>query len=148
MKVSELMTRHSEFVRPDMPIRAVAQIMRDRHIGCVPIGTQERILGIITDRDIACRAVANTLDPANTKVEDIMSEDVVGCFEDQSDAEALRIMEEKGIRHLPVFDRQDRVVGMVSFSDLAFRSRAHIDELLQIASRDSMRRSQPQPAHL
>lgn len=145
MQVKDLMTKHSELITPDTPIHIVAQIMRDRHIGCIPIGTNERIFGIVTDRDIACRAVANTFDPKNTKVEDIMSEDVVCCFEDQSDAEALRIMEDRGIRHLPVFDRQGRMVGMVSFSDLAFKSRVHIDELLQIASRDSVRRSKTLP---
>jgi len=141
MQIREVMTKHSELVSPDTSLRDVAMIMRDKHIGCVPVGSKERIFGVITDRDIACRAVANILDPVNAKAEDIMSEDVVCCFEDQSDAEALQLMEEKGVRHLPVFNRQDRIVGMVSFGDLAFKARSHIDELLQIASRDSVRRS-------
>ena len=100
-----------------------------------------------TDRDIACRAVANSLDPAQAKAEDVMSEDVVCCFEDQSEAEAMQLMEEKGIRHLPVFNRQDRMVGMLSFGDLAFKSRAHIGELLHIAARDSLRRSMTRSSH-
>jgi hypothetical protein len=88
-------------VGADTPVREVARKMRDKGIGCLPVGEHDMLIGMITDRDIACRAVADGLDLSKVKARDVMSKGVTWCFEDQSDAEATKLMESKNIRHLP-----------------------------------------------
>lgn len=145
--VKNLMTAHAEWVGADTPVREVARKMRDKGIGWLPVGEHDRLIGMITDRDIACRAVADGLDLSKVKARDVMSKGVTWCFEDQSDAEATKLMESKNIRHLPVLSRAKRIVGMLSFGDLALRSKSLTKELLHLAARDASRNGKAQPAH-
>lgn len=145
-QVRDLMTAHAEWVGADTPVREVAKKMRDKGIGCLPVGENDRLIGMITDRDITCRAVADGLDLSQAKARDVMSKGVTWCFEDQSGAEATKMMESKNIRHLPVLSRAKRIVGMLSFGDLAFRSKSLAKELLHVAARDASRYSKANAA--
>ena len=144
-QVKDLMTAHAEWVGADTPVRKVAEKMRDKGIGCLPVGENDRLIGMITDRDITCRAVADGLDLSRAKARDVMSKGVTWCFEDQSDVEATKMMENKNIRHLPVLNRAKRIVGMLSFGDLALRSKSLTKELLHMAGRDASRNGKAQP---
>jgi CBS domain-containing protein len=141
-QVKDLMTAHAEWVGADTPIREVAKRMRDRGIGCLPVGENDKLIGIITDRDITCRAVANGLDLSKVKARDVMSEGVTWCFEDQLlDVEAKKMLENKNIPHLSVLNRAKQIVGKLSFGDLALRSKSLTAELLHMAARDASRRT-------
>jgi len=120
MKVNEVMTRKVECVRPADTLQQAARKMRDLDVGPLPVcGENDRLAGMITDRDITVRAVAEGWDPAGKHVSDVMTEEVVYCFEDQDVQEAARLMQEREIRRLVVLNRDKRLVGIVSLGDLA-----------------------------
>jgi CBS domain-containing protein len=119
MQLREIMTENVVVVRPDAPIREAAQKMKDRDVGPLPVCDGERLVGMLTDRDIVVKAVAEGCDPESTKVADAMTPDVAYCFEDQDTAEAMRLMERHQIRRLPIVSREKRLVGIVSIGDLA-----------------------------
>jgi len=120
MKVSEVMTRRVECVRPDDTLQHAARKMRDLDVGPLPVcGDNDRLAGMITDRDVTIRAVAEGWDPKQKRVSDVMSEGVVYCFDDQDVEEASRIMKERQIRRLVVLNRDKRMVGIVALGDLA-----------------------------
>ncbi len=119
MKVSEVMTPKAEWVGPDMSIRDLAEKMRALDIGSLPIGENDRLIGMVTDRDIVCRAVAKGLDPAKTTARDVMSKTITYCFDDQEVDDAAHVMEQKHIRRLAVLNRNKRLVGILSLDDLA-----------------------------
>ena len=119
MKVHEVMARDVETVRPGQSIKEVAQRMDRQGIGCFPVCNKDGLVGIITDRDITCRLVADAGDPVTAKVRDIMSEAVTCCGEDDELAAAVALMERHRIRRIPVLDRQERLVGILSLSDIA-----------------------------
>ena len=121
MQLREVMTRHIEEIRPDANLKEAAEKMRSMDIGALPVCENDRLVGMLTDRDIAIRAVADGRDPMQTCVRDAMSAGTVFCYEDDDVSEAARIMEQKQIRRLPVFNRQGRAVGIVSLGDLATR---------------------------
>jgi len=147
MKVSALMTKNAEWISADAPLRDVARKMRDEAIGCLPVGEQDRLVGMITDRDITCRAVADGLDLAKAKARDVMTKGITWCFEDQTDKEALELMERHQIHHLPVLSRAKRIVGLLSIGDLAFRAKGRANELLHLAARDALRYQQAHGPH-
>jgi CBS domain-containing protein len=91
--------------------------MRDDNCGALPVGENDRLIGIVTDRDIAVRGVAEGR-PASAKVRDVMSEKVFYCFDDNDVAEAARLMSEHQVRRLPVLNRDKRMVGIVALADL------------------------------
>lgn len=119
MLIEEIMTPTVRSIVPGLSLQAAAVRMRDWNIGSIPVHQNEEMIGMITDRDICCGAVAKGLDPAKTKVRDIMSKGVTYCFADQECAVAASIMEDKHIRRLLVHSRDGSVVGMVSVDDLA-----------------------------
>lgn len=119
MLVRDCMTKAVEIGEPGMSLRHAAQKMRDGDFGVLPIGENDRLIGMITDRDIAVRAVAEGKDPLHTKVREVMSDRVLYCFEDQTTEEVARNMGENQIRRLPVLSRQKRLVGILSLGDLA-----------------------------
>jgi CBS domain-containing protein len=120
MKLREIMTPGVECVRPGDTLQAAARKMRDLDVGPMPVcGDGDKLVGMLTDRDIAIRATAEGLDPKTAKVKDAMTEDVVWCFEDQEIEEAARLMRERQIRRMLVMDRDKRLVGIVSLGDLA-----------------------------
>ena len=118
MKVREAMTRDVKLVKPDQPISEAASLMAELDIGALPVEESDRLVGMITDRDIAVRAVAAGRGP-DTKVSEIMSREVKYCFEDQSIDEVTQNMGELRIRRLPVLTRDKRLIGILSLGDLA-----------------------------
>jgi len=118
MLVREAMTDNVYIVTPDQSIRDAARLMAQNDIGSLPVGENERLVGMITDRDIAVRAVADGKSP-DTKVRDVMSSEVLYCFEDETLEQVARNMGDMKVRRLPVLDREKRLVGIVSVGDLA-----------------------------
>ena len=118
MLVKEFMTKQVEVGSPDMSLQEAAQKMRDGDFGILPIGENDRLIGMITDRDIAVRGVAEGCDPSQT-IREIMSPNVYYCFEDQTLEEVALNLGDNQIRRLPVLDRQKRLVGILSLGDLA-----------------------------
>jgi CBS domain-containing protein len=123
MKVRNVMSKHIEQTVADATLLEAAKLMRSLDVGLFPVFDGQELVGVITDRDIVCRAVAEGLDPALTKVRDVMTEEVFSCFEDDEDAEAARIMEEHRVRRLVVFNRDGRPVGICSLADIARRAK-------------------------
>ena len=119
MFIGQIMTRHVECTRPDASLQEAATKMKQLEIGPLPVREQNRLTGFITDRDITVRATAEGLDPKTTLVREIMTPSVVYCFEDQEIEEAAQLMKELQVRRLPVLNREQRLVGIVSLGDLA-----------------------------
>ena len=118
MKVSEIMTRDVCVAEPDQTIQQAALLMAERDIGSVLIGQNDRLVGVVTDRDIALRAVALGRD-AETPVADVMSEKVKYCYEDEDFDHVAHNMADLKVRRLPVVDRDKRLVGIVSLANVA-----------------------------
>ena len=120
-KLKDLMSRDVKVISPDMTIRDAAKKMRDGDFGMLPVGEDDRMIGTISDRDIAIRAVAEGKG-ADTKVRDVMSEGIAWAYEDDSVEQAAKIMSERQVRRLPVVDRDKRLVGIVALGDFAVES--------------------------
>ena len=116
--VKELMSRDVKVISPDMTIGDAAKKMRDGDFGMMPVGENDRMIGTISDRDIAIRAVAEGKD-AGTKVRDVMSEGIAWAYEDESVEQIAKIMSERQVRRLPLVNRDKRLVGIVALGDLA-----------------------------
>src|SRR5690606_21846597 len=119
MKVKDAMHKGAEWVEPQTPVAEVAKKMRDLDIGAIPVGENDRLVGMVTDRDIACRAVANGQSPSALTARDVMSKGIFYCRDDEELEDAMRIMEQKQVRRLPVIDNNKRMVGMLSLGDIA-----------------------------
>jgi CBS domain-containing protein len=119
MKVMEAMHKGAEWVSPETPLAQVAQMMRNLDIGCVPVGKDDRLVGMVTDRDITCRGFADSSDPSKLTAESVMTKGIVYCMAGEELEDALHIMEEKQIRRLPVIDDHHRMVGMLSIGDIS-----------------------------
>ena len=122
MRVSEAMTRDVRVATPGQPIRDVAKIMAEIDAGAMPVGENDRLIGMITDRDIAVRAVAQGKGP-DTPVRDVMSTEVLYCYEDEELDHVAKNMGDEQVRRLPVVNREKRLVGIVSLGDLAKNER-------------------------
>lgn len=118
MKVNEVMTRDVCTCSPDQPIRDVARMMSDIDAGFIPVAENDRLVGTITDRDIALRAVGRGLGP-DTAASEVMSAGVKYCFDDEATEHIARNMAAAKVRRLPVVNRDKRLVGVVSLGDLA-----------------------------
>ena len=119
MKVKDAMHKGVEWVSPDTPVSKVAALMKKLDVGAVPVGENDRLIGMVTDRDITCRGLANSKDPAKLTARDVMTEGVVYCTEGEDLADAARLMEQKQIRRLPVINDKKRMVGMLRLGDLS-----------------------------
>jgi CBS domain-containing protein len=120
MKIGEMMTRDVQCTRPTASLMDAARQMKKLDIGCLPVcGDEERLIGMITDRDIVVRAVADGRDLEETKVQDVMTPDIQFCMENQPVEHAAHIMRERQIRRLVVLDGNRRLAGIVSLGDLA-----------------------------
>jgi len=118
MKVSEVMTPDVHLTDPDQSIRDAACEMADADVGSLPVGENDRLIGMITDRDIALRAVAEGRDP-QTKVREVMTQKIQYCFEDEDVEDVARSMQTLGVRRLPVLNRDKRLVGIVTWNKVA-----------------------------
>ena len=119
MLARDLMTHGAECVGPQEKLRDVAVKMRDMDVGSFPVCEGGRLTGIVTDRDIAVRCVAEGADPNTASVRDAMSEDLVFCFEDQSADEVTQLMRQRQVRRLPVLDGDKNLIGIIAVADLA-----------------------------
>lgn len=120
MKVREAMTRDVQLVKPEQPISDAAKLMAKLDIGALPVEENDRLVGMITDRDIAVRAVAQGKGP-DTPVREIMSEHVEYCFDDEELDRVAQGMADVRVRRLPVVNREKRLVGILSLGDVARR---------------------------
>jgi CBS domain-containing protein len=117
------MTRGAECIRPDDNIATAARKMRNLDIGALPVcGDNDRLAGMVTDRDITVRATAGGRDPARTRVRDVMTPGINYVFDDQDVQEAARLMQQKQVRRLAVLDHDKHLVGIVSLGDLAVKA--------------------------
>lgn len=117
-QLKDLMSRDVKVIGPDMTIAEAAKTMRDGDFGMMPVGENDRMIGTISDRDIAIRAIAEGKD-AGTKVRDVMSTGIAWAYEDDSVEQAAMIMSEHQVRRLPVMNRDKRLVGIVALGDFA-----------------------------
>ena len=119
MQLRDVMTRDVGMVRPENTVVEAARKMKDLNVGPIPVCDDNEILGMVTDRDIATRAIAEGRDPAHTPVRDVMTPEVLYCFEDQDVSEAAQLMQQRQVRRLLVLNRKREVTGIVSLGDLA-----------------------------
>ena len=117
-KLKDLMSRDVQIISPDGTIKEAAQQMRKGNFGMMPVGENDRMIGTISDRDIAIRAVAEGKDPS-TKVREVMSEGIVWAYEEDSVDDAAKLMGDRQIRRLPIVNADKRLVGIVALGDFA-----------------------------
>jgi CBS domain-containing protein len=126
VNVSEVMTHGVYTTSPDETVQVAAQTMADLDTGVLPIGENDQLIGMLTDRDLSTRVVAEARDPTTTLIRDVMSPDVHYCLEHDSVEEVAAKMSLWHVRRLPVLNREQRVVGIVSLGDLARQARPEI----------------------
>lgn len=122
VRVGEIMHRDVRRTSADISLTDAARKMRDMNVGFLAVWEEDVVVGIITDRDITCRAIAKACDPASTEVREVMSKNVAYCFEDSLAVDAARIMKERRVSRLPVLDRDKHMVGIVTLADLALNT--------------------------
>ena len=127
--IKEVMTRDVHLMRPDQSIREAAELMARTDVGSLPVSDDDRLIGMLTDRDLALRAVARGLGP-ETAVRDVMTADIKYCHEHEDVAHVARNMAELGIRRLPVVNAEKRLVGIVALSNIAQSGNAQASESL------------------
>jgi CBS domain-containing protein len=135
MQVHEVMSRNVLVVSPDDTIEKVATLMAQVNCGALPVGENDRLVGMITDRDIALRAAAKGNPPDRCTVREVMSPGVKYVFEDETTQEAADSMSGLQVRRLPVLNREKRLVGIVSLGDLALKSNVRAASALKDISR-------------
>ena len=118
-KVAEVMSRDVEVARPDQSVQEIARKMAEMDAGALPVGEDDRLVGMVTDRDIAVRVAAEGKDPRQTQVRDIMSEGVRYCFEDEDVEDVAENMADQKVHRLPVMSRNKQLVGVISLGDIA-----------------------------
>jgi CBS domain-containing protein len=121
MKVKNAMHRGADWVGLDTPITDLAKLMRQHDIGAIPIGENDQLIGMVTDRDIVCKGLAqNGFDASRMTARDVMTEGIHCCREDDDLAKAVHHMEELKIRRLPVINQAKRMVGILSLGDVGY----------------------------
>ena len=119
MKVKDVMHKGVDWVSPDTPITEIAKLMREHDIGSIPIGEDDHLVGMVTDRDIVCKGLARKgFDAARTVARDVMTDGIHCCREDDDLAKAIHHMETLKVRRLPVINKNKRMVGMISLGDV------------------------------
>jgi CBS domain-containing protein len=119
MKVKEAMHKGVDWVAPDTPVSELAKLMRDHDVGSIPIGENDRLVGMVTDRDIVCKGLAqDDFDARRATARDVMTAEIHCCREDDDLAKAVRHMEQLKIRRLPVINKSKRMTGMLSLGDV------------------------------
>ena len=123
MQIRDVMTEGAECTRPDATIQQAAERMRELDVGSLPVCDNDRLVGMVTDRDIVLRSVSRGHDPREHRVKDAMSGELFYCRADVDVEEAADLMKQKQIRRLPVLDGDKRLIGIVSLGDLAVHTR-------------------------
>jgi len=140
MQVSQVMTRGVSLAKPDETIQDAAMRMMETDTGSLPVGEGDRLIGMVTDRDIAIRAIAHGKGP-DTPVRDVMTAQIMYCFEDEDVRDIAQNMGDQQVRRLPVVNRDKRLVGIVSLADLALYQTAAATEAIEGVSQPGGPRS-------
>ncbi|NUZ04314.1 CBS domain-containing protein [Piscinibacter koreensis] len=130
-QIRDIMTRGVAVVQRDATLQEAAQMMRDLDIGALPVGDGPALAGMVTDRDIAVRGVADGMVPQEALVADVMTPDVQWCSEDDSVEDVMAQMGDEQVRRLPVLSASREIVGIVALGDLATRQSRHVDDALR-----------------
>jgi len=144
MKIRDAMTRDAKLTSPDDTIRHAAQMMKECDCGVLPVADGDRLIGMITDRDIAVRGIAEDKGP-DTQVRELMTAEVMYCFEDEETQHICQNMADIQVRRLPVMNREKRLVGIVSLSDLV-RKEANTAKALRGIARPGEQHNQSRKA--
>ncbi len=120
MKVKDAMHKGVDWVSPDTPVTELAKLMRDHDVGAIPFGENDRLVGMVTDRDIVCKGMAqDNFDARDATARDVMTAEIHCCREDEDLVKAVRHMEELKVRRLPVINKSKRMVGILSLGDVS-----------------------------
>jgi CBS domain-containing protein len=120
MRVKDVMHKGVDWVSPDTPVTELAKLMRDHDVGAIPIGENDRLVGMVTDRDIVCKGLAHdSFDAGQATAREVMTATIHCCREDDDLAKAVRHMEELKVRRLPVINKSKRMVGILSLGDVS-----------------------------
>jgi CBS domain-containing protein len=120
MKVKDAMHKGVDWVSPDTPVSEIAKLMREHDIGAIPIGDEDRLVGMVTDRDVVCKGIAaNGFDAKRTTARDVMTAGIHCCREDDDLSKAVQHMEALKVRRLPVINKNKRMVGMLALGDIS-----------------------------
>jgi CBS domain-containing protein len=120
MRVKDVMHKGVDWVSPDTPVTELAKLMRDHDVGAIPIGENDRLVGMVTDRDIVCKGLAHdSFDARQATAREVMTATIHCCREDDDLAKAVRHMEELKVRRLPVINKSKRMVGILSLGDVS-----------------------------
>ena len=145
MKLREIMSDDVEVIHPDDTLQTAAEKMRDRDIGFLPVCDGERLIGVLTDRDLITRALADGLESKAMLGRDLVTSPAIYCFDDQSVDEAAKLMHDNQIRRLVVLSRDKQMVGVISLGDLAMTADDKLSgDVLQSVS-EPMSASRPEP---
>ena len=119
MKVKDAMHKGVDWVSPDTPVSELAKLMRDHDVGAIPIGENDRLVGMVTDRDIVCKGLTqDNFDASRATASEVMTTDIHCCREDEDLTKAVQHMEALKIRRLPVINQSKRMIGMLSLGDI------------------------------
>lgn len=119
MKVKDAMHKGVDWVSPDTPITEIAKLMKGHDVGCIPIGKDDRLIGMVTDRDIVCKGIASkSFDVSRATAQDVMTPGIHCCREEDDLAKAVHHMEVLKVRRLPVINKNKRMIGMISLGDV------------------------------
>lgn len=138
MTIAECITHEPHCVSPEATLMEAAEDMKALNVGILPVCQDDELVGMVTDRDIAIRGVAEGCNPKTTTVGEVMSRVVIYCFDDQNVSQAAEMMERNRIRRLPILNRRQSLVGILSLGDLAIRMEDH-----DVATRVLTRVSEP-----
>ena len=127
MKVKDAMHKGVDWVSPETPVTELAKLMRDHDVGAIPIGENDRLVGMVTDRDIVCKGLAqDEFDATGATARDVMTAEIHCCREDDDLAKAVRHMEELKVRRLPVINKNKRMIGILSLGDVSHLASADL----------------------
>lgn len=119
MQLKDVMTKNPKVLPVNATVRDAAKLMKEIDSGIVPVIENNRLAGVVTDRDIVTRLIAEDRSPNDTRVEKVMTDKVYFCYEDQDVKDAAKLMSEKQVRRIPIVNRQHELVGIISMGDLA-----------------------------
>jgi CBS domain-containing protein len=135
VKVKDVMHKGATYIAPDTLVSEIAKRISDADVGAIPAKADGHLVGIVTDRDITCRALADGKDPGRITAKDVMTSEVVYCSPEDDIAKAIKTMESKRVRRLPVTDSDQNVVGVVSLGDISHKvGKEQSGELLRAVS--------------
>ncbi len=118
MKVKDVMHKGATWVPPETTVPELARLMRDQDIGAILVGESDRLIGMVTDRDITCRSLADGRDAGKLAARDVMTKSVLYCGSEEDIDDAIRFMRAKKVRRLPVINERKRLVGMLAIGDI------------------------------